>query len=697
MSDRYRAATFHAVVMMTSIVSIAVAAPTTHARGDSRVDIKFDVVDQTFNIEVDGRFELTFSVPETVDPAALDDRARVVLTGHRSIPDRAAFHAALDDDLTIPQDTLTISLDPAAPDPNLISVETGAITISVPTEASLQTPTALRMIDAGIHPVVAELRVGGRLVGVATTFVNRLPVADAPSFGAMSIALVLGQTVDPGVDGLGAVTAPTAARAELQSLADTLAAMAAVDLGAPRGVHLQPGMLQAVAEVDPELATELATYLSESDLFAATRLPLDPSAAAAAGQQDRYTNWLREGEDLLAAFAPGTAVDRSVYLVDAEISDAAAGMHRNLGTRMMILPFEIYDRLDGSLREFTDISQLVTIGLADGSTMPAAVIDGLLAEQLASGAANPRRTAIEIASELVVLARDINADGGIVDRHGLVLALADAGVPDARLMTELMPLLIATPGLDLVEPRELGTIVDTLLNDGQLVTVALPDTAGPDLAPRLALVEDVSTDVLAHASMLPDDSPDIDRWSTMVDSFVSTALSDDQLGAMVDQLDSEFAVYRNGVVAPEPFSFTLTGRENKFRFSLTNTTNTELRVRVQLSSPKIRFPDNGQVVVLPANTSTVIVTRAEALSNGKSSVFLRVFAPAQNIELELTPEVVLTARVTSLAGLGQLITGAGLLLIITWWIHHARRTRRRQHASTNQARHPAAAGSVPPL
>jgi hypothetical protein len=66
-------------------------------------------------------------------------------------------------------------------------------------------------------------------------------------------------------------------------------------------------------------------------------------------------------------------------------------------------------------------------------------------------------TAIEIAAELVVLARDIDIDGGAVDRHGVVLALPDMGIPDATLMGDLAPTAARHAERCLVEPRELAT------------------------------------------------------------------------------------------------------------------------------------------------------------------------------------------------------------------------------------------------
>jgi hypothetical protein len=134
---------------------------------------------------------------------------------------------------------------------------------------------------------------------------------------------------------------------------------------------------------------------------------------------------------------------------------------------------------------------------------------------------------------------------------------------------------------------------------------------------------------------------------------------------MASQLDKEFTDIRGCVVAPAPFSFTLTGRNNTFQFKMQNRCTTDVRVRLRLNSAKLAFPDGDQLVTLAANGDTTVQVRADALSNGKSSVFLRVYSPASD-DVVVVPEVPLTARVNSLAGLGQLLTGAGLLLIVSW-------------------------------
>jgi hypothetical protein len=238
------------------------------------------------------------------------------------------------------------------------------------------------------------------------------------------------------------------------------------------------------------------------------------------------------------------------------------------------------------------------------------------------------------------------------------------------------------------------------LNDGRLVTLTLPVAAGPDIAPRLERLDEISDEVLAYASMLPDDSPDITRWSATLEAFPSTALTDVQADAAIDRLRRDFTALRDAIVTPDPFSFTLTGPESKLRFSLANASDAALRVRISLSSPKLRFPDGDQIIEIAPQSETDVVFAVEALSNGKSSVFLRILAPARNVDVQLVPEVVLTARVNSFAGLGQLITGVGLLLVISWWVHHVRSDRRKAGAARHQSRHPAArlgAGSTTAL
>jgi hypothetical protein len=485
-----------------------------------------------------------------------------------------------------------------------VVVDADTISLRIPTESQSRTPAALQLAQTGVHPIVVELRIGDRPAGEVTTFLNRLPSVTGTA-GPLSVSFVMRQMSLPTIEADGTVSVSDSAHAELAQLRDVLAALdaapaaAAVDATVPRGVLVEPAVVQALGASDAALAEELLLGLANSDLIATPRLPLDPSAAVRAGQQDRYGQWLLEGEDLLGAIAPIPAIDRSVALVDDRLSRDGAELQRTLGTRMLVLPYDFYTELDGSLLEFTDISQLVTVGLADGTEIPAAIVDDFLGNQMVSGAARPLLTAVEIAAELVVLARDLDIDGAVVDRHGVVLALPDMGIPDPTLMGDLARLLLDTPSTRLVEPRELATTTDLLLNDGRPVMVELPDEAGPDLSSRLEALDDVAADVLAYASMLPSDSPDIARWTQTLDAFPSTAMSDAQVEAAIAQLNDDFERYRSAIIAPEPFSFTLTGRDNLLRVRIVTDSSCDLPQEVvdahgiRVVPLSIRFGDRG--------------------------------------------------------------------------------------------------------
>jgi hypothetical protein len=180
-----------------------------------------------------------------------------------------------------------------------------------------------------------------------------------------------------------------------------------------------------------------------------------------------------------------------------------------------------------------------------------------------------------------------------------------------------------------------------------------------------------------------------------VHALPSTAVDDRQADDMAEALRAQFQDVRDCIVAPDPYSFTLTGRSSVIPITLTNRCTTPIAVRLQLDSAKIEFPDGDATEVLAPGADTQVRVRAEARSNGKSSVFLRVFTPAQPGR-QVVPEVVLTARANSLAGVGQLLLGAGVLVVMAWWLRHWRAARRRSLADEVAPRHPAAgAGPAP--
>jgi len=699
-----------AVVLGLPLTGAASAAPASAPAVPFGNPVRDDMalVSQEFNLDIDSELDITVALPAGVDAADLGPDTDLVVSSHRVVTDRPAFLEAINGTLPRVEDTFDISFDPAAATGTLFAMPTpGTLMLRIPTESEDRTSAALQMAQAGIHPLVLELRIGTRRYST-TTFVNRLPAVSEPGTDegrSMSIGLIMGQTAVPVIDSTGTVQAGPAETAELDRLADALAAAdaapASVGLDpaivAPRAVGVEPSTLAALSTEVPELAARLAPLIAAGDVIARPRLPLDPGAAAAADAADAagaaeplYTRWLREGEDLLDQLLPSTVVDRSIEVVDRPLSDAGAVLRRNLGTRMLVMPFDVFTATEGNTGIFTDTTQLVTVGLSDGSTLPTAVVDPYIGERLDGGADTPVATSIDVVADLVVMAQEIREGGGVVSRHGMVLGLSDLGVPDPTLLGDLTGLLLTTPGLRLIDPADIGSVVDRWLIDGQPVQLTLPTGPAVDLTERFALINRVTADVDAYSSMLADDDADAARWRSVLDTLPTTAIDDQQAADMAAVLDDDFVAYRDAVRV-DASNFTLTGRSSQVRFAVENTSDTPLTVRVRLSSPKIRFPQGDRIETLAPGTVTDITVDAVALSNGKSSVFLRIYTP--NADVFLVPEVVLTARVTSFAGAGQLVTGAALLLVLTWWVRHWRDERRQQLAAQNVGRHPAGAAA----
>ena len=88
----------------------------------------------------------------------------------------------------------------------------------------------------------------------------------------------------------------------------------------------------------------------------------------------------------------------------------------------------------------------------------------------------------------------------------------------------------------------------------------------------------------------------------------------------------------------------------------------------------------------PLDETSVIVP-VEAKANGTSSINLVVSTPAGDA---LGEPVTLTARVTALTGLGQVLTGGFVLVLLTWWFTHWRNRRRAELVDDGRSRHPSA-------
>ncbi len=703
-----RAATWLAAVLLAGgTLAATVAAPTGRAIADT--DPPLVLVEQPFTIGPDGTLELTTQLADTADLDGIVADGTVIVTSHRPLSTRTQVWDARDGSLPNVVDTIDITPrtelapgpSPAVPGepigPEAVVSASGLLSLRVPTETSTRTADALQFAQPGIHPVVIEVRRGDTTEGVLITFIDHLGGAPQPADGpALDVGLVMAPAAAPTVADDGSLSLDTSARTALSALAVTLDAVAdALDADdtepIPALVAVDPSALATLADTDPTVASDLAELLGRVDLVAAPRLPLDPSTAAAAGQALTYGRLVDEGVTTLADTVDGAAPTRSTTIAHEPLSRGGAGLLAATDTDTVVITYDDYAALDGSLGLFTDTSLAVDIADVD---LRAVMVDPYLAQQFADPGPDTAAAAVAVVAEIVLIAEQVRRTDD-PDKHVLLLGSTDLGTPSPELLRGVVDLLGDARHVRLASPGDVVADVETMLVDGEPVTVGLPDVVqapeGYDPITRAGLVDTLRADTTAVASMLPDDDQRRTRWATATDQLASTVVSDDLAVATTRTIGTELDDVRQCVVPPERFSFTLTGRTSTIPFQISNRCDVAVTVRVQLDSPKISFPDGEQLVELAPGADTEVRAKAVARTNGRSSIFLRLLTPEPSgTNQTVAPEVVLTARVQSLAGIGQLLLGTLVLVVLAWWLRHWRDARRRAALATNAQHHPAA-------
>ena len=574
---------------------------------------------------------------------------------------------------------------------------TASLTLDIDTDVVDSIETRLKLDQPGIYPLRIQLLLvddgNEELIATAGTVVQRIAGAvDADIATAPPIDLAV-VTVTPGPP-------PDADEALLERTRTQLDAAIelASEVDAPVTLEVPPTLIAEEAATSSG-AERLAVALADDELVALPIVPLDVSSAVAAGQADSYTRLLGAGEDLLTAAVPTTPSRRDIWLTADPLSAGGAQLLRDLGTRVIVIPADLYtETIDDDLPP-SDL--FVEAALPDGATLPFLVV-GPLAEELTAQAADrilARSTSAEWAVSTLggLLVEQAEADTATTSaadqptslpRRSHVLTTPDLDSPDARLIRALEELATTTPAVRFSPASALVGLTDVLLDDDDApVTIQLPDVAGPPLEARVELIALTRLELASAASMLPDDDPRIAAWSATLDTLISTGYTDAEAQAIATELIAGANSLTDAVELPQPFTFTLTGRRGTIEVRIGNTGDEPLDVVVSLDSEKVTFPEGDQRVTLRPLDETSLFVPVEAESNGTSPIRLVVSTPAGQ---PLEDPVTLTARVSALTGLGQVLTGGLILVLLTWWFTHWRSRRRAELAIDVRGRHPSA-------
>ena len=118
---------------------------------------------------------------------------------------------------------------------------------------------------------------------------------------------------------------------------------------------------------------------------------------------------------------------------------------------------------------------------------------------------------------------------------------------------------------------------------------------------------------------------------------------------------------------------TLTSRSGRIPVSIRNRMGIPARVRLQLSSDRLEFPEGAQIEVELEQEVTTVQVPVQARTTGSFQMAVAITSP--DGVLAVTAAQV-TIRSTAVSSVGVVLSiGAGLVLL-TWWLRHWRDRRR---------------------
>ncbi len=648
------------------------------AQAQTSGPITLRLVSQKLVLAPEEPLTTTLAVGDTVP----DGTDLVVTVSSRLRSPRDELHALLDggNELGSTVDYLSI---PVAEVPHDAA---GRLTMNVPTvrSSSADSEESLRFSAPGLYPVTFELRTPeDDVLASLISFVERRD--DTVPVVPMSVALVASVTSPPAAQVNGSIAVDERARTDLSQLVAALQHNTA----APTTVSLPPELLERLSASsspeDQELVQDLATALGGRQLLSRPYVTMDPSSSARSGLSADYTRLLAQGEDALRDLFPGLTPDRTLFLAPAVIDDAGLQLLRNLGTLNIVLPpAPIGADATTDVRLQADPTRTVELAVSDGSVVRASILERSVLQRIVA-TPDPVLAAHYVAVELLALRAEQADQPG----RGVAVRLPDGWPIDAVLLGTLEDLLGQIPELKPVELSTLfaATAAAKTFDGTSRLAIPPPDGTVADRTDIAGAVAQRRLAVGQVTSMLEDDDALEPELSSLLDLSLAEDLTEEQRDGFLGTVDNELGAVTSSIVPMDRRQFTITSRRTTIPISVRTTWPEPLKVKVRLTSPKLRFPEGDQIITVTPDSPPFRVP-VEAKSNGTFRVTATLLTPEG--DAPLAPPMTITVRSTALSGLGILVTIAAVIVLAAWWLQHLRTKRRRRAATVSAQHHPTA-------
>ena len=628
--------------------------------------IEARLIGQNFNVTIGKQFRFVVSIPNTATLGELRSTQNAVLRVefHAAVASRDAVRDAANGTF-VPSIIETHNL----PFADLGSNDTGDVIALLGSNAG---GSSVRLRKSGVYPVSLSIRVGDRESSRLLTFVNFITVQTSKNSLSVSIAA----EVNPALSQTpaGETSIADSARTMLNNVVSSLNGD-----GGVMSLRMSPETLNGLATSsnpqDAELLGQLQLVLAKHQVLASTFVPFDPSSAEKAKLGSEFDKQLARGIEILNTRNGDAGINPRTWFSTRPINTDGISLLARSGFNNVVFSPQAAQSL-GALDSYTKQYRANYIGDSTAK-VSIAVADPRYATSLSASNTNPVQTSMAVAAEIIAQQGELALGQRQPLDHHLIISTLDGSLPNPVLLNSLLVALSNAPQITL---RPLGSIQRATEASTPLT---MPSGAPIDLRARRPQLQLVVDEITSTQSMLSADAPQRMWWEDELLLVQSDSLNNDRFAVYLKGFRSQLRAFRASVSVPESLTFTLSGKSSDLRLQLRNSASMPLSVLVTLSSAKLTFPEKPQVVTVAANSAVDLIVPVVARANGTFPLEVVLYTPDGTAQVG--KRIRLSARVSALAGLGQLVTGVALLLLASWWIAHWR----KQHRVKAVENHPA--------
>ena len=531
---------------------------------------------------------------------------------------------------------------------------------------STDIPSGTRRIEfngSGIYPVRVEVLIDDVSRAALLTFVNRYDPSREVRPMPINVVVALDSPITLQPDGSRLIDQPT--RTKIEKIIKLLT------LDSSRmTVQISPELIDGLSRSsnpdDQSLLVQLVAALGSAPIVPGPYVQFDPSAASANKQADQFNAVIEKGITTWQQVLPSTRTISSIWFARKPLDENGLNLLVKAGVRSVVM----LPTSSAALGEFDNAARPYRLESNDVD-LSLHLVDKNYVDQLSTPTKNAFSSATYLAAQILAQRRQIEAEGGTPALRRVVLASRDGSVINEDLIHETMLILSRVP-----QQVALRTMTNLPAPRLDAYKPALSKVDIASFVERSTKIADLRKDTEKLRSTISPEATIWQDWNERLLVMSSDSMTDAKRDEFISATRDQLKKIRQSVTLQEGTTFTLGSRESTLRLDLQNSSDFAMTVQVQVVSSKLRFKNEIATIQIPANGSNELVVDVVALSNGLFPVEVKIFT-ADGLS-QLGKKIEVSARVNALAGLGQVVTGVGLLLLATWWVAHIRRKYRKK-------------------